>query len=346
MDTFLKFLRYISIGFNLLLASTSVLHAQEEGDKPQFPLDNFYAERKKWPRNVLKDFHLGISTGFGTTFFSHKLNGFGVFQRPGFTPRIFVAGPAVGSRYSNWVNQIAGDTLSVQPGNFLISSDTATLGFKGRGLNIPLKATLHYEYDRYRIGGGYSYEFMHLGEFRPITHKDRIGNFSAASPNGFMRKYFGLLGVSFYRINDYLFTAEANVGGYKPGRNFNMALIQRGVYVNLGLTIERDFSEYLKAFVRPSYEIKNYTIANPEAGRSIVHNMNGFYLNFGFTYSLPELPKCYHKDCRAQINHAHGDREYRSRVHPVYKKQNPMYGENHPKLIKYKGKNRKKLNPY
>ena len=47
-----------------------------------------------------------------------------------------------------------------------------------------------------------------------------------------------------------------------------------------------------------------------------------------------------------QINHAHGNREYRSRMHPIWKKQNPHYGENYPNLIKYKGKNKYKLNPY
>jgi hypothetical protein len=70
------------------------------------------------------------------------------------------------------------------------------------------------------------------------------------------------------------------------------------------------------------------------------------YLTVGFTYSLPELPRCFLKDCHAQINHAHGNKEYRSRRHPIYKKQNPGYGENDPTLIKYKGKNKRKINPY
>lgn len=330
----------------MMVLPQDLMAQEEEDEKPTFPLDNFYAKRKKWPRNLFKDFHLGISTGYGNTFYGHKLDGFGIFQRPGYTPRIFAAGPTVGNRYSNWVNQTVGDSVAVRPGNFLISSDTAKLGFRGNGMTIPIKATLHYEYDRYRVGAGYSYEYMRIGELHPITYKDRISNFHPGPAGGFMRKYWGLVGVSFYRINEYLFTVEANVGSYKPGKNFNIAAIQKGVYVNAGIVIERDFSEYLKAFIRPSYEIKNYTLSTPESGLSIVHNLNAFYLNIGFTYSLPELPKCYHKDCRAQINHAHGDREYRSRVHPVYKKQNPNYGENHPKLIKYKGKNRKKLNPY
>jgi hypothetical protein len=160
-----------------------------------------------------------------------------------------------------------------------------------------------------------------------------------------MKKYFGLFGVSFARVDNYLFVAELNVGGFKPGNNFNNSLITKGIYVNLGIVAERELSEYLRVFVRPSYEIKSYTLNLPESNKSILHNFNAFYVNVGVTYTLPELPKCYNKDCQIQINHAHGNKEYRSRVHPFYKKQNPGYGENNS-LIKYKGRNKKKMNPY
>ena len=74
--------------------------------------------------------------------------------------------------------------------------------------------------------------------------------------------------------------------------------------------------------------------------------MNAFYVSIGVTYKIPELPRCFLKDCHAQINHAHGNKEYRSRRHIFYKKQNPGYGENDKTLIKYKGKYKNKLNPY
>ncbi|MFN7258430.1 MAG: hypothetical protein ACK5TU_00905, partial [Cyclobacteriaceae bacterium] len=119
-----------------------------------------------------------------------------------------------------------------------------------------------------------------------------------------------------------------------------------GMYYNLGVTIERDLSEYFKVFARPSFEIKSYVLPIPESGLAIDHSMNAFYINIGVTYRIPELPRCFLKDCHVQINHAHGNREYRSRRHPVYKKQNPGYGENDKTLIKYKGKNKRKLNPY
>jgi hypothetical protein len=105
-------------------------------------------------------------------------------------------------------------------------------------------------------------------------------------------------------------------------------------------------SEYFRLFVRPSYEIRSYTLNFAETGQSIDHKFNAFYINVGATYRIPELRRCFLKTCKAQMNHAHGNREYRSRVHPIYKKQNPHYGENHPVIIKYKGRNKKKLNPY
>jgi hypothetical protein len=130
------------------------------------------------------------------------------------------------------------------------------------------------------------------------------------------------------------------------GKQFNAALMQKGLYVNFGATFERELSEYFKVFVRPSYEIKGYKMTIPETGQAIPHKLNTFYINLGVTYRLPELPRCFLKTCHAQINHAHGNKEYRSRRHAFYKKQNPHYGENYPTLIKYKGSNKKKLNPY
>ena len=323
------------------------LSAQEKDEALTFPLDNFYAKIKKNPKSLLKNFRFGFSTGYGNTFFSHQLDGFGIYQTTGKQPSIFAAKSPATVRYTNWVNQVSQDSSAVKPGSFLVSSDSAKLGFKGNALNIPFKATVHFEWGgKYRIGAGYSYELMSIGSLHSISYGDKIANFQPPGTTGWMNKYFGMIGVSFYRLGDYLFTGDAQIGGYKPGSNFNSALIQNGVYVNVGVTVERELSEYLRVFVRPSYEIKNYTLSLPEGGKSITHDINAFYLNVGITYSIPELRKCKKHDCKIQMNHAHGDREYRSRVHPIYKKQNPLYGENHPKLFKYKGKNKRKLNPY
>src|SRR6185436_3475928 len=125
------------------------------------------------------------------------------------------------------------------------------LGFKGNAFNIPLKLTLHYEFKgKYRVGAGYSYELMSIGTLRPISFTDKISSFQPTASSGWMSKYFGLIGVSFYRLGDYLFTGDAQIGGYSPGGNFNSALVKAGIYVNVGVTVERELSEYLRVFVR------------------------------------------------------------------------------------------------
>ncbi len=325
--------------------TTLQLGEEKEQDKTSFPLDNFYAERKKRTRSFLRHFRFSLSTGYGSTFFSHEIPGYGIYQALGGAPQIF-PGPSTGTRYGNWVNERVLDNTAAVPGSTIIPAGTAGLGFRGSAFNIPLKATIHFEFKkRYRIGIGYSYELMSMGEFSPTAYGDQIGNMQPTNASGMMSRFFGMAGASFYRLGYYVFTADLQVGSFTPG-NFDSSLATTDVYFNAGVAIERDLSEYLRVWARPSYELKSYTLNLPEGGSPLSHGMNAFYLNVGVTYRIPELPKCFHRECRIQMNHAHGDKEYRSRVHPIYKKQNPQYGENHPTLIKYKGKNKKMLNPY
>jgi hypothetical protein len=286
-----------------------------------------------------------LSTGYGSTTFKHELDGLGILQNPDSVPKLFQSS-SVSSGYANWFNKATSSGNTTQAGAFLVNSDTATIGFKSKSFNIPLRATLHIEFDRYRIGGGYSYEFTRVGDFKPLSYSDRISNFSPDFSIFFLKKYFAMIGGSVYRYYEYVLVVEANFGGYKLGKNFDAAVIKKGMFINLGVSIEREMSEYFKLFVRPSYEIKSYKLTIPESGPSITHKFNAFYVNVGATYRIPELRRCFLKTCKAQMNHAHGNREYRSRVHPIYKKQNPHYGENHPVILKYKGRNKKKLNPY
>ena len=330
----------------MLLFLAEVVYAQDD-EKPTFPLETIYARRKSYPlRTVLKNVKFSGSIGAGNTFFRHDLDGFGIFQRSGYEPRIFPSGASTSPRYSNWVNQVIDDTVPVLPDSYLVSSDTASLGFKGNGFNIPLYVTVHYEFKAFRIGGGYGIEPMFMGEFKPLTFASKIESFKPGNSTGIMKKYYGTVGYSFYRVQDYLFTGNLQIGGYKPGNNFAKELIDKGINMNLGVTVERALSEYMRIFVKPSFDIKSYNLSVSGSGKAIKHHLNAAYVQIGLTWSIPDLPKCFHSKCKIQMNHAHGNREYRSRVHPFYKKQNPNYGENHPTLIKYKGKNKKKLNPY
>lgn len=309
-------------------------------------MDYFYIERKgNGLRKILSKVTFGLSTGYGSTTFKHELDGYGIIQNPDSAPKLFQPA-SINSGYSNWFNRVTPSGNTVQAGAFLVNSDTTTIGFRSKSSNIPIKATLHVEFDKYRIGGGYSIDYTTMGSFSPTRYGDKIGNFSPDFSSFFLQKYFGMIGGTVYRYYEYLLVVDANVGGYSLGSNFDKSAIKKGVFLNLGVAVEREMSEYFRVFIRPSYEIKSYKLGLPETGQSITHKFNAFYLNVGATYRIPELRRCFLKTCKAQMNHAHGNREYRSRVHPIYKKQNPHYGENHPNLVKYKGKNKRKLNPY
>jgi hypothetical protein len=341
----LKYLKASLVLLFLCLAlATDVLAQYDKEKDATIPLDYFYIKRESpGLRRLLSKLTFGLSTGYGQSNLKHEFEGFQLLQNPGANPVIFQ--PSSTSGYTNWFNKVQSSPLGSISGP-VFDSDQERIGFKSSTFHIPLRATLHVEFDRYRIGGGYSFEFTHVGSFKPLTHPDEIRSFSPDVSNFFLKKYFGSFGASVYRYYEYIVVADLNLGGYKLGKQFDNSVIDRGMFFNLGVTFEREMSEYFRLFVRPSYEIKAFNTSIPETSSSIQHRFNAFYINVGATYRIPEIRKCFLKTCKAQITHAHGNKVYRSRVHPIHKKQNPHYGENYPTLIKYKGRNKYKLNPY
>jgi hypothetical protein len=331
----------------MALSGGPSLYAQYEHEEDAtIPLDYFYIKRQKnGLRMILSKLYFGFSTGYGNTSFSHDLDGFGIAQPAGEAPRIFDHNN-LATRYTNWTNNVVADANPLPAGTFTVNADSADIGFRSKSFVIPFKGTVHVEFNRFRLGGGYSIDYMRTGTFEPTRYASDIAGYTLDKSSFFVKHYFGMIGASVYRYDDYVLAVDANIGGYSLGSDFAKNAMKKSVYVNLGVSAERQFSEYFRVFVRPSYEIKSYKLSIPETTQTLQHNLNGFYVNVGVTYRLPELRRCFLKTCHAQINHVHGNREYRSRRHPFYKKQNPHYGENYPELIKYKGKNKKKLNPY
>jgi hypothetical protein len=330
-----------------LMSGGPSLYAQYEREEDAtIPLEHFYIQRQKSGlRTLLSKVYFSFSTGYGSTPFRHDLESFGIVQQPDSLPLIFDH-DNLAVRYSNWTNNVIASPHSLVPGAFMVNSDTAEIGFRSKTFSIPVKASLHVEFDRYRIGGGYSLEYTRIGEFKPTNYTSEISPYSLERSNMFVQHYFGMLGAMVYRYYEYALVVDANIGGYSLGKDFAKNIMKKSIYVNVGVSAEREFSEYFRVFVRPSYEFKSYKLTIPETTQTIQHRLDGFYVNVGITYRLPELRRCFLRTCHAQINHAHGNREYRSRRHPIYKKQNPHYGENYPELIKYKGKNKRKIHPY
>lgn len=341
----------------VLMTVNGLIHdVNGQDEKPAIPLDHFYikADGVSPFRKILSKIHFGFSTGYGRTFYKQDLSGFTLLQQQDSTPLIFannldISNNNVSTGLRYWYNDVnQANDVTINPTNdFLVNSDTTDLVFRAPSWSIPIMATLHVEFmDRYKIGGGFMFEYHRPGAFEA---KDLSGRVAPIQPNfgsAFFKKYFLILGGKVYRYYEYLLSVDAHIGAFNLSKKFNSSLIQKGVFFNLGATVERELSEYFTAFVRPSYDFKNYTITPPESGNSVNTRMNAFFIGVGVTYRVPELRRCFIKTCTTQVNHQHGNKEYRSRMHPIFKKQNPHHGENFPRLFKNKKKNRKKLNPY
>lgn len=291
-----------------------------------FPLKNFYVQKAPPDkiRKILSYLHVGLTTGYGRTDFQHILNGYDINQGTG-NP---VISDGSGT-YSNWISNVATGTAA---GNvFKVEQGSDKLGFRSKTGTVPIGLTLHVNFKYFRIGAGYTWESLSIGDFQPLTYRDKIQSYKLEYASASLRKYYGQISVPFYSNDRWVLMADWQVGNFKLKSNFNSELIKPQVFSNLGVKVEYSLSEYLQVYARPSYETKNYTLAVGHG--SIKHTMNTACFTVGFTYSLPELPRCFHEQCHAQINHSHGNKSYRSRMHPFYKKQNPGYGENYPNSL-------------
>jgi hypothetical protein len=330
----------------LSLPSLAQIHDKEDFAVPK----GFYFDPKPRPiRTFISNFNFGLSVGYGATFYSQQMNDFNILQDSEQGPIIYTgeveAGDTLSSGISYWYNRINYAQAVNDNSEFRVGGDSTDLRYKSLSHSIPISLSVHYDFKNYKIGAGVMLEYHVPREFRPNQFQDQLGTIEPDFKRAFLQRYYGILGVRIFRYWQYLAGIDAKIGVMRFDKNFDRSL-ESGIFVNLGFPVEREFSEYFRAYVRPSFDYKNYTLNIPESANNVPTSMNAIMIEFGIFYRIPELPKCFHKKCRTQVNHMHGEYEYRSRVHPFYKYQNPHHGQNYPVLIKYKGRNKKKLNPY
>ncbi len=313
-------------------------------------------QKEKNPNGVFSQFiggfSLHASTGFGMTFYSHEINGPGILQKKDGNVFLFdnfyVLGDSINVGYSNWVNNAtATNSIPVGDEDFLLGSDTTAVKYKGVGGSIPLSLAVSYTFDRYRFGGGVTYEQSFSAKYYPNVESSNLNAFKTNYSITSITRYYAYVGGEVFRSQRHTIAVDAMIGTYKFGKKkFNPDQVRTKLFVNVGISFERSLSEYFKVFVRPSAEFKSYELAIPGLGYTVNHSMPALYVNVGAIIRMPDLNKCPVSQCHSQINHRHGRNVYRSKMHPFWKWQNPNYGQNFPELIKYKGKNKKKKNPY
>lgn len=326
-------------------------------------------------RVFLNKFSFTLTTGYGNTHYNHDLKGVYFYQDQ--NQQLILSNnmetlPRRFQGFGNWLNNpMLSDTVlfdnifdvpynylpnpvfndTLRTDSFVIDTDTTSLGFSGVYHSIPIQLSVHYNYGDFRIGGGFNWERQFVKSLDPSTTlggqiRPYQPNFDATS----FTRWFGMIGYKFYEYWDYSFFAELEAGNINAGRQFNEQFISRGIYTTIGISIEQTWSEYFRLILKPSYEIKNYTMTLPDGVTTIRHNQNAFFIRFGISINIPEIPRSPIESDHVQLKHVITDpktgRRVEVRGQPFWKVQNPKVGQNHRKLWRYKKKNKRKLNPY
>lgn len=339
--------------------------------------DDIYAKYNIYrnpARVLLNKFAFTVSSGYGLTNYRHDLSGFYFYQDN--QHQIILSNqnevPVLFRGYSGWVSQpyvseevILDDLFDVpynyleNPVNnprllnrqFLVDTDTSALGFSSLSPTVPILASIHYDFRKIRIGAGFQYERHFIKPLKPNLYEEIVRPYQPQFDKTSYTKFFGLLGYKFYEWWDYSFVAELQLGYAKAGKEINQNAIGIGqnFFTNVGVNIEYNFSEYLRAVVRPAYDIKSYVVNLPDAS-SIRHYNSAFMIQVGLSINIPEIPRSPMKSDHVQLKHVIMDpasgRLMEVRGQPLWKKQNPKVGENHRRLWRYKLKNRRKIDPY
>ncbi len=300
-------------------------------------------------RAFLNKFSLTVGAGYGRTFYNHEVTS-NVLETPGTLVMLdqfsFTPDSIRFSGVMNWLNAPTvydgNETFGPNSPNRVLYADSADIKYGGNGYNIPVRATLHFDIQRFRIGGGIVYELHGIKELSPHGQGQYpyIPNFNSTK----MFRYFFLLGGKVWNYKGWDYHVELEVGKVKYDNKYDKSLLQNGLYFNIGIPMEYEFSEYFWVFVRPAFDYKSYTMNITGTGSgvemtSIQHNQPAFYITTGVRMKLPEIKRCPVASCRTQLKHVHGSQEFRGQ--PFYKEQNPKIGELFPELQQNKKKVKK-----
>ena len=195
-------------------------------------------------RAFLNKFSLTVSTGYGRTFYSHDLSS-NVLETPN--------GPVIVGNYSitpdsvhytgiiNWLNapEVVQGAARFDTTYQLLSRDSAAIGYSGIGNSLPLRLTLTFDINRFRIGGGFIYELHSVKPLQPLE----IGkmpyqpNFGSTS----FKRFFFTMSSEIYNLKGWMYNLDIEIGKVIYGKTYDKTALQNGVYFNLGVPIEYEF---------------------------------------------------------------------------------------------------------
>ncbi|WP_194973221.1 hypothetical protein [Aquiflexum lacus] len=313
------------LGFQTLLAQDDIFgidsKARDKGRKSQSNIGNVF-------RNAVSNFSFEMSSGgsFHTNqmqFFSQFPNQYPIKQYRNLEEPQSIA---------------AGDTISFNSNQIAIP------------INLGVKLNL---FNTLMVGAGYGRE---LGKMDNLRGGDFEFQFENA--NYTLDRVFGSVGLVVYDArkrakflnwryrqfstnNIYMqseknqrirqnypwrFLIEAEFGNLYMRKSFDgRVLPSEDPFYNVGLRVEREFSEYARFFAKTGVEFRNYNFGTENLDEFQNIKQNLYLAQIGISISLPGTKRCKVHGCGVVMRHVHDGIEYRGSS--IFNFQNRKVGQ-------------------
>lgn len=301
-------------------------------------------------RKMLNRFNLNIEKSYGYFSYQNPLEGVSVIRNPRndllyIVPLGEEASVQPNVAYSNWFNRFTEvDIARIDDDSQIVRTDTTSFVYKNSGRYNPLTLRLSFslkkldkahfkqtgekkylEDDFLRIGGGIgwgAHQFRH-----PSSEQDvdpLLRRYTLPTTKISTTKMFGSVTYNFYTLGDFSMLADVYGGVWKIKESqINSDNINYEPFFNVGVMFQTKFSKYFKGYIRPSVEMRSYTLANEFV--STQHKYTIFSIDLGLLLKYPVYPRNRYAAHMVQMEHVFNGKMYRGR--PFYKKQNPLYGQ-------------------
>ena len=301
-------------------------------------------------REFLNNFNLQIEKGYGFFLYQNELTDVSVIRNPR-GDQLFIVplgqegGNSGINAYSNWFNDLTPlDVFRVDDDAQVARTDTTSFAFQNNGRINPWTLRLSFslkKVDKLRLKTTGDRvmsddEFLRVGlgvssgslKFRnTVNYQDvdaRIGEFTLPQTEISTSKIFGSLTYNAYSLMDVSFLVDVAGGIWRTKKSdMNQDLVTYDPFLNIGFIMEKTVSKYFKLYIRPSFEMRSYSLSNEVITTN--HSLNVFTVDIGALIKYPTYPRNRHGANRVQMEHVFNGRIYRGRS--IFRPQNPRTGQ-------------------
>lgn len=301
-------------------------------------------------RKFLNQFNVSVERGYGFFSYKNELTGVSVVRNPVGNALYLAPGNVTPNSgqvtvYNNWFNDLRTTTVArIDDDAEIVGADTSNLVYRNSGRLNPLTLRLSYSIRKVdkkhlkrsgerrltddellRIGVGISTGRI---KFKNDAHTQdvsgRLGDYVLPITKIATTKMFGSITYNAYQYGDLSLLVDLAGGVWKTRtQDINKDIATFDPFFNLGLIFEKKVSKYFKVYIRPSFEIRQYTLADDAI--SVPHKFSVFTIDIGALIKYPVYPRNRYNAHRVQMEHVFNGKIYRGRS--IFKPQNPRIGQ-------------------